>query len=87
MAPLCPGPFPAKGLGRLVTGKLFASSHKSLSPAPASSLAGSFFFFNQESILFGSSHRGTVETNLTSIHEDVGLIPGLAQRVKDPALP
>ena len=30
----------------------------------------------------GSSHRGTAEMNPTSIHEDVGLILGLAQWVK-----
>ena len=37
-------------------------------------------------ILLRSSHCGAAETNLTSILEDAGLIPGLFQRVKDPAL-
>ena len=35
----------------------------------------------------GSSLLGTAETNPTSIHEDVGLIPALAQWAGDPELP
>ena len=34
----------------------------------------------------GSSHPGAVETNPTRNHEVKGLIPGLAQWVKDPVL-
>ena len=34
----------------------------------------------------GSSHRGSVETNLTSIYEAADSIPGLTQWVTDPAL-
>ena len=34
-----------------------------------------------------SSRRGSAEMNLTSIHGDARLIPGLTQWVKHPALP
>ena len=36
---------------------------------------------------YQSSHCDSLETNMTSIHEKAGSIPGLAQWVKDLALP
>ena len=65
-----------------------SSIHKELKP-----FCGFCFvlFFNLsivdlQCVNFGSSHCGTVETHLTSIHEDTGSIPGLAQWVGGPTL-
>ena len=44
-------------------------------------------FTSIKMIKSGSSHCGAAETNPTNIHEDAGLIPGLAQQSKDLALP
>ena len=41
---------------------------------------------NENMLSFGSSHWGSVVTNPTSIHEDMGLIPDIAQWLKDPVL-
>ena len=33
---------------------------------------------DEEDVVQGSSHHGSAEKNLTSIHEDIGSIPGLS---------
>ena len=50
---------------------------------PSITLWGRYYAFHHT----WSSHRGSVVMNLTSIHEDIDSIPGLAQWVKDPVLP
>ena len=43
--------------------------------------------FTNKINIFRTCHCGLGVKNLTNIHDDVGSIPGLAQWVKDPALP
>ena len=45
------------------------------------------YFICNEKKNFGSSHCGAAETNPTRNHEVAGSIPGLAQWIKDLALP
>ena len=46
-----------------------------------------YLMIDFRNVIIGSSYCGSVVTNLTSIHEDMGSIPGPAQWVKDLALP
>ena len=50
------------------------------------SLLSFFFFLKQKDHFFGSFRRGVVKMNPTRNREDAGSIPGLEQRLKDPAL-
>ena len=47
---------------------------------------GPYYCSKVSKCMTGSSHCGLAVTSPTSIHEDTGLIPGLAQWVKDLAL-
>ena len=54
--------------------------------APDSTLLNKITTVIKNRLLSGSSLHGAAETNLTRIHEDVGLIRALTQWVRDLAL-
>ena len=70
--------------GKLVAGQAKITNVHSISEHTKQShtaLSWLLFFSTQNAVPWSSS-RGSVETNLTSIHKDTGLIPGLTQWVK-----
>ena len=64
-------------------GRRALEASSTLPVLPLNSKALTLIFKNHH---FGSSHHGSVETNLTSICEDASSIPGLAQWVEDPVV-
>ena len=60
----------------LAAGSLTGREHASMPPISLDYLSGN------KNITHGNSHCGLAETDLTSIREDAGSIPGLAQWVR-----
>ena len=83
-------PLPILQVHKLRPKKKALSSIKGPVSGKADVEPGQFMAYNlncMQQCMARNSFCGSVVTNPTSIHEDVGLMPGLAQWVKDLVLP